>query len=115
MIQLFLFVLCRAGKPHTHYKLLFFAAIFIRLSRIEYLVSHVGVEMKTLTSLYVAVRNRLFSRARKNADHAHPESTENIKTASDAAHTEQSNRGDDTQGFSVNTLKTGDKENGDTK
>ena len=95
----------------------FFGAIFIRLSQIEYFVSHVGVEMKTLTSLYVAVRNKIFSRARKNADITQTESTENIKAAGDAAqsHTEQSNRGDDTQGFSVNTLKTGDKENGDTK
>ena len=50
---------CVARKPRTHYKLLFFAAIFIRLSPIEYLVNYVGVEMKTLTSVYDAIKRKL--------------------------------------------------------
>ena len=91
----------------------FFSAIFISTSELQYSVNHVGVEMKILTSIYTAIRSLLkVFRARKTA-------SENLKDSQAAAspnshtesHTEKSNRSDDIQGFSVNTLKTGDKKN----
>ena len=72
--------------------------------------------MKTLTLLYDAIRNKLFSRTRKAASE---NMQENLKDNQDAVsansafplNTDQSNRGDETQRFSVNTAKTGDKKN----
>ncbi len=88
--------------------MLFFGAMFIRLSRIQYFVNYVGVEMKTLTSLYNAIRSKLkVSQTRKAAT-----SQENSSVNS---HNDQSNRSYEIQGFSVNTLKTGDNKNGDIK
>jgi hypothetical protein len=78
--------------------------------------------MKTLTLLYTAIRGKLFSRARKTAaDNNISENTsENLKdNQSDSAqthsHADKSNRSDEIQGFSVNTQKTGDKENNGDK
>ena len=68
--------------------------------------------MKTLTSLYIAILNNLDSLF---SAHATAFSCASASAFSINFHTDQSNRSNEIQRFSVNTAKTGDRENNGDK